>query len=678
MKIFDEILMRLKQFLSDVSEPFMIVLKAGQKLLRGLLNTLVGAPAEAVDSVGQRVIQRASAVDSSLDARADAQKERDLKKKMGAALERLYYTDNFLIRARSVRRWKNFWIFLIELVSFATTYRGLNQFLSALHFMVPLLLAVVIQTCVGYLAAAVSSAGSTPKQKGLLLIALSVSITLSYVGVTETILPYSAYAQEQYGAFSRAYQTVKERGNLAVEAGSSPVTELGGQYDRVEQLLADADSRYSDEALEQANEELAGYESMTVPIVVSLPDRMYQDADGNWTRGSGGSRVQYVPDQNAAPMIESARAKIRFIEEQRGMVEEIRTLLQGAAARTAVTAAVERQMKADGALLPEFMEASHSVQLLREKCQELAGQMESPIAIQFNLEEILQDYRRANRLSEAGDIRPFLEVYGAWKDTQVRPADTGVEMMDATLAVITANNPAQLKEQLDQEVETVYGTLLSALKYVGEEKLAETLARAYEAYHLELPMLYAFYALRPDGEDFGIAVLAAVVAVINDGLAVLIGLWMEQKCMNWCSRRTIGSNDLMPHLYPHFRAVIMPELRKKIGWNFTFEEARDGFAAILEDYLARFQLKPLLIREGFTRCGKMLNNDSGFEKFCAFLLTWGLAKPIRPEDAKTLGLAGADDPDGQYILLSSRAEGWIIDLLGNAAELGYNELAYSV
>lgn len=35
-------------------------------------------------------------------------------------------------------------------------------------------------------------------------------------------------------------------------------------------------------------------------------------------------------------------------------------------------------------------------------------------------------------------------------------------------------------------------------------------------------------------------------------------------------------------------------------------------------------------------------------------------------------------PEHRRILLSSRAEGWLVDLLGNAAELGYNELAYSV
>lgn len=677
MKVIARVLRFCQELFTAVSEPIVLVLRAFQKLLRGVLNVLVGAPAEAVDSMGQRVFERAGSVDSSLDARAEAKREQAIKEKLDAALERLYYTDSFLTRRRSIRRWKNFWILLVEMVSFITTYRGLNQILSALHFVVPLLLAVVIQTSLGYLAAVVSGSGSTPKQKGLLIVVLFISMAFSFVGVTESILPYSSYAQVQYSEFGRAYGMAKECGELAVVAGNNPVAEISGQYAKVDQLLADAERRCSDEMLEKAREELADYESRTVYVVVDQRDPMYQDADGHWIRGNGGSRIEYVPDPDAKILIEAAQAKIDLLEEQRGKIAEIKALLQDKAECVAVTAIVEKQMESDGTL-PEFTETSHVVQLLQEKCRALASEMQSPITIHLNLEEILRDYQRFDRLSEVEDIPAFKEIHDTWKGTQVQPVNTGVELLDMTLAVITVNNPALLKEQLDQTVENSYGTLLSALESIGAEEAAVSLAQAYQAYHMELPMLYAFNALRPDGENFGIAVLAAVVAVINDGLAVLIGLWMEQRCINWGSRRTIGINDVMPHLYPHFRAVIMPILRGRIGWDFDFEEARDGFVGILEDYLSRFELKPLLIREGFTRCGRLASSDPDFEKFCAFLLTWGLAKPIRPEDAKTLGLSDAEDPSTQYILLSSRAEGWIIDLLGNAAELGYNELVYSV
>lgn len=678
MKVIAKVLRFCQELLTAVSEPIAIVLQALQKLLRGVLNVLVGAPAEAVDSMGQRLFERAGSVDSSLDARAEAKREQVIKEKLDAALERLYYTDSFLTRRRSIRRWKNFWIVLVEMVSFTTTYRGLNQVLSALHFAVPLLLAVVIQTSLGYLAAVVSGSDSTPKQKGLLVVVLLISVAFSFVGVTETILPYSSYAQAQYSEFSRAYMTAKERGELAVATGNNPVAEINGQYAKVDQLLADAERCCSDETLEKAREELANYKSMTVYVVVDQRDPMYQDADGHWIRGNGGSHIEYVPDPDAKLLIEAAQKKIDLLEEQRGKIAEIKDLLQDKAEWTAVTAVMKKQMESCGTLLPEFTETSHAVQLLLEKCRELADEIQSPITIHLNLEEILRDYQRFDQLSEVEDIPAFQEIHNAWKETQMQPANTGMELLDATLAVITVNNPSLLKEQLDQTVENSYGALLFALDSVGAEEAAVSLTQAYQTYHMELPMLYAFNALRPDEENFGIAVLAAVVAVINDGLAVLIGLWMEQRCINWGSRQTIGINDLMPHLYPHFRAVIMPILRRRIGWNFDFEEARDGFVGILEDYLSRFELKPLLIREGFTRCGRLADSDPDFEKFCAFLLTWGLAKPIRPEDAKTLDLADVNDPNAQYILLSSRAEGWLIDLLGNAAELGYNELVYSV
>lgn len=675
MKVIVKMRMFCQKLLINISEPVIILLQALQKLLRGVLTALVGAPAEAVDSMGQRVLQRAGKVDASLDAKADAKKERNLEKKLDAALQRLYYTDSFLLQRRSMRRWKNFWILLIEFVSFFTTYRGLNQLFSALHFVVPLLLAVVIQTAVGYLSAVASNSDATPKQKGLLAVVLCISVAFSFVGVMETFLPYADYAQAQYAEFSRVYRTVKDRGNLAVEGGGSPVAELNSQYAKVDQLLADANSRYSDEELEKANEVLSNYENMTISMVVDRPDQMYRDKDGYWIRGSGGSQIEFVPDPDAKPLIQEAQKKVDFLEEQRRRIGEIRALLQGGAAQALVAAAVERQLEADGSLLPEFMEARHAAQLLWEKCEELADEMQSPITLRLNLEEILQSYRNVERLSDVEDIRPFQEVYAAWKDAETQPGEIGIKVLDATLAVMTVNDPSQLRESLNQEVEMCYGALLPALEYVGEEELAGLLKEAYHAYNLELPMLYAFHALPPGSENSGIAALALIVAIINDGLAVLIGFWIEQSYMNWFSKRTIGANDLTPHVYSHFRAVIMPELRRRIGWDFTFEKARDAFADILENYLARFKLKPLLIREGFTRCCEMTDDDPGFEKFCGFLLRCGMAKPICQEDVKTLGLVGADDPNAQYILLSSRAEGWIVDLLGNAAELGYNELA---
>lgn len=678
MKVLKIVLNFCHKLFTALSEPIGIVLQAIRKLLRGTLNVLVGAPAEAVDSVGQRVFKRAGAVDSSLDARAEAKKEWAIEKKLNEALERLYYTDSFLTRRRSMRRWKNFWIVLIELVSFITTYRGLNQILSALHFAVPLILAVVIQTLLGYLSVVASGPESTPKQKGLLVVVLLISMAFSFVGVTETILPYSNYAQTQYSEFGRAYVAAKERGKLAVATRNSPAAEINGQYTKVEQLLADAERRCGDEMLERAKEELADYKGRTIHIVLNRPDLMYRDADGGWVRGSGGSDIEYVPDPDAKPLIDAAQAKIDRMEEQRGAIAEIKGLLQGKAECTAVIAIMEKQMESDSTLLPEFTETNHAIQLLLEKCRGLADEIQSPITINLDLEEILRGYQRFDRLSEVGDIPAFQEIFDVWKETQVQPANTGIELLDETLAAIAVNNPALLKEQLDQTVENSYGALLSALDSIEAEEAVALLTQAYQAYHLELPMLYAFYALRPDGESFSNAVLSVLVAIINDGLAVLVGLWIEQRCMNWGSRRTIGINDLMPHLYPHFRAVIMPILRRRIGWNFVFEEVRDEFVNILEDYLSRFELKPLLIREGFTRCGSLAGRDPDFDKFCAFLLTWGLAKPIRPEDAKILDLSNTEDSNAQYILLSSRAEGWIVDLLGHAAELGYNELIYSV
>lgn len=120
----------------------------------------------------------------------------------------------------------------------------------------------------------------------------------------------------------------------------------------------------------------------------------------------------------------------------------------------------------------------------------------------------MQSQRDAERLSGVEDIRPFREVYAVWKDAETQPGEIGIEALDATLAVMTANDPSQLRESLNQEVEKCYEALLPALEYIGEEELAGLLKEAYQAYDLELPMLYAFHALHPDNENSGIAALA--------------------------------------------------------------------------------------------------------------------------------------------------------------------------
>lgn len=132
--------------------------------------------------------------------------------------------------------------------------------------------------------------------------------------------------------------------------------------------------------------------------------------------------------------------------------------------------------------------------------------------------------------------------------------------------------------------------------------------------------------LRPSDEKFQTCILAAFCALCNDGLAVMIGFLLERKKVFWAMNKTLTRAELMPHLFPHFRSIVLPEIRKRIEGEVTFDRVRDAFAEILLDYLDAFTLAPQLVAEGFTRCRKMSGEDRELDAFFAFLLTRELAK----------------------------------------------------
>ena len=663
----------IKKVLHATFMLFVLTVNSAYKIVYGALTALLEFPAAIVETFSQRLKRHVEQLESSLDSRAEKRKQRSEEELIAVALEQLYYADNPIISAKQSRHIKNALIVALQCISGLMTYHGLVQSMSSLHYAVPLVTTFIIQAGLGYLAVAATREGASRGQKFLLVVFFLFSFSFNYLGMAESRIPYAPYAKEQYVQVFLAYNTARETGMEQLDSSSDPVAELEGQYGKIDQILSDAQTRYSDDELQKHRDLLAEYQEKKIAVQVQKPIIPIYGADGSVVAAGGGTDIEYVPDPAYQPKIEEEQDKIQFIEDQRTLIAELQQLRSGLAAQDKVTAAMHKQMDSSSEFLSEFTAACTNYQLLANKAVELLEKMGSPITIEPDLRKGMQSYLDAQAIRDIPPMPSFDEIYAQWNEDELRPAETGLEVLDDLLAELAVNNPTLLKESLDQAVSDNCHTLAAALQRIGVD--SQPLTEAYLAYDLLDPMAYSFNALLPSGASsrFMGAIITLLLALSYDGVAILIGFLIEHRCVPWTTHRTITARDLMPYLYPHFRKVIMPAIRKRLGSTVTFDSIRETYVELLSEYLNQFTFSPMLVREGYTRYLKVTDGNPDFASFCAFLLTCELARPISSEDLVTLNIMSATS-EGQYLLLTTRAEGWLTDLIGSAAELGYNEL----
>lgn len=668
-----------KKVASVAWEPIRMLVCAVEKLVQTLLAALIQIPIETLSVLVQRLLKNTEQIDTVLDTKLKDKKERLSKKELYAALEQLYYSGEFLGNAKIIKRVKCASIVLLEVVSFMTTYRGLNQMLSALHFAVPLILAIVIQLGLTTLASSLNYGGTTRSQKALLALLLCISLFFSYVGISETLVPYKEYAAREYNSFAQAYDQARFSAQQHLQIGENSAERLGNQYDAINQLISDAKNIYNDESLKQAQEKRDFYMNSKIPVTTQNSVYTSYDENGNPVYSGGGTEIIYVPDPDAKTFIEQAESEIAQIKQGQALIKEIETILSGEGRQEKVLATLEKQIEEENAILSEFTAAVGVTDILVDKCSELSNDVGSNVSIEFDLYDLYLDYRSFSMLEGTNNIRSFSDIVQGWEKDQYS-ANTGVNVLDDTLEILMVNNPSALKESADEGVSDAYTELSSVLIRLNMSESLETLNKAYDQYRLISPVLYAFVGFLPSSGMLQDSLLAVALALINDGLAVLIGLFFEPRRLSWVAHRSYTRKDLMPYLYPHFRSVILPALLAQLkDSDDHFEAIREAFVDVLARYLHSFTLCPALVPSGFCRFYKLSQEqDKYFESFCSLLLRFDLAKEVNGEEAHLLGINTYNDSNCTYILLSCRAEGWLVDLLGSASEMSFHSAIPSV
>lgn len=664
--------------------PFVLLLRSGFQILNAALTTLFAVPAGILDVISSRLQTKVKNLSGSMDSRSQRRREQQEKqqeeKALNTALEILFYAGDFIHHVRISRRVKHFLILGLQAVSFLTTYRGLTQCFAELHFAVPLIFAVVIQVGLTFLAATISYHHAPGSQKFLLVMFLMASMVFSYLGVSESMQPYSEYVQGSYTDFKNSYDQVLARLRENERGGDNPVASLEGQYSKIEQLLREAEAYYGDGVLTEAEQRLAEYREMTVSEIGTKETTTTVYSDGTSVTKGGASILMEKEDPEAKLYIKQEEENIREIRQKRALMEEIRVQLKNSCNLQKAIRILTLQMETEEEL-PEFRKLCTEIETLFSQCEKLAADIDFSQSFSADLEDLLVHYRYTQLAASVEECPDFRELYRAWKEEETRLEITENELLNDVLTALTAHVPTRLRELADDTVFDRYSSLVSVASALGAKEEGARLEEAFQAYQLVHPVTYMLQRLSPKSDMFSTALTCGVIAICNDLLAVLIGLWMEHRQINWVANRTLTRANLVPHLYSQFKAAFSPIILHRLEDNNRgLEEICKVYMDILQDFLHMFQVSARLYPEGYIRFAPAVFEDNDMELLCTFLLTWGFVKIITSEQAQALGIVGKDRQEAatDYLLLSIRGEGWLVEMLGSAADmkLDHPQLAY--
>lgn len=676
-RTFLKLLAFFKNLFTIVLKPFALLFSGVYKIIIAVLHTLVTAPAELMTALAARSEQKAKSLGKTLDAKQAEKreanekrgKENEIREMVGSLLKNRFCLKN----RRNSRIVKIFLIVVLEIVSFGTTYRGLLQCTETLGPHAPFLLAIAIQVALGFLASTISVPNADKGKLAVLGVVLVGSISMSYMGVAESLVDYGKYAEEVYTQYQTTYQNILDKARQSSSSAQNAAATVDGQYDLIDMLLQNADKRYGADALATAQDnvsELAGY---TTTIVVPLPTYVKTLPDGQSYVAGGGSRVETTPDPAMADALLTAKDVVTDIEAHQKTIQSINALLGASLRREQVKQAVTDQSKTaddSNGFTPEFTALAGSIPGLVSEVNGLAADMGNAARVDLNLTEIVHSARQANVISGVQDAKGFSSLRDAWRnDERSDIPDTGSNWFNALLETFSASTPTKLKELVDEETINSYTALKKALG-PGQAELTSQLEAAYAAYGLENPLAFAIDALNPNSALLKEGLIALTLAIINDGLAVLIGALFEDRRLVYAAMEAITPGILRKHIYEAAEDVITPIIAKRLSTatSRSMEDIAIEFANIIGDFVASFEMLDCpQLEEDFSGCAPKSGITAEYRPIYRLLLRCGFLKSIRAEEAASLGLvSSAEQADKSgYLLLTNRGDAWLAELLGS-------------
>lgn len=658
----------LLSLIAIVSYPFIALAKVIWSIAKSIFYILFKLPAEAIASLVERLNKHSKDINKKLDEKTRKDSEKKHAKRITHYLEKLLNTDNVIGNASAAKRIKTFAIVLLQMVSFVTTYYGLYQLFSAINPLIPFLLAVVIQIMLTFLCTKISGASAPKAYRWLLVIFLTISISFSYVGVCYTILTYQNYARDCYIEVSAIMNSNIKDLREKMYDGESPLAQIESAYNEISEVLTSADEQYGEDALEEAEEELREYRSRTIVEKEENPVYITYDSYGNVITYGGGNTVIDVSDPDSVPLIEKKEEDITKIKKINSYINTISESLSKTCNKDTLIETVKEQMENPNEFSETFVQMSGDFKSLCNTTRKLAVKTEHSFTVSFDLEELMNRYRDGEVMKAISIMPDFKTVYRDWSkdpDAEITTDFWG----NFKQSITSLKDYSTLKQILDEQVSDTYRELIEISEKINYP--SDSIREAYENYRLMIPLTYDYSLLNPMNPRFGTALLALIVAIANDGLAVLIGAFLESRKVNWAEKKKSAKKNMTMYIYTQFKAIISPMMIDVPVNSDTPEVYYRWFINFTNEFLNRFDISYKLNDTAYSRyyIGELY--DDKIKTVFSFLSDFGLVRYVSPDEMLTLGLIKTVKDVGRNelcALLSKEGELWLSEIIGGASD----------
>lgn len=652
-----------------ILKPLTELLKAVTLLLNTIVDVVAVFPATLFASFSNRLTHFAASVDSFADTKKDARIKKKQEDALNEAFSKLMLCDDLLTHAQTSSRIKSVLIFLLELVSFPTTYRGLLQVFSTLGSWIPLLLAIVIQTGLAFLSNGAFSHYSPKSHRLLLIIFLTLSVSFSYLGTSESMLNYEEYLRQSYDNFKTAWEISLSEATEHIGDSGNPTSEVLAQRTVAMVIVEEALTDSSAEVITQLSAQEQDLRSRTVWVEVRGNTYPIYDNSGNIIAAGGGktSRVEESdPDSIAAA--DELVLEIQRLRQLNDDATQLEIRLNDQFTEDHLLSILNNQLDQKEATA-EFTSLVSDWNVFAAKINQLASDTGSSLQVGLDLGSLLQNYQSYTSIKEVEHMPDFSQLAND-EESSLDLAFADSDYIQAFLAPFVRKVPLTMMESVTTTVEESYKALKLALQ--GLDSQAEvTLDNAYESFNVEHPFSYFLSPLLFKSDNKLLAILSLLMALAVDGTAVLIGAFFEHRKANWFSRKSFTRSQVAAYGYDQLRAVVLPIITRRLDHQpVTRCNIYTVFGEFIREFLDKFQLCHSLKSEGFSRYAESRNfRDSDCQDLLAFLLSVGMAEVISADEAVELDVLKAHTTADDIVLLSIRADSLFRDMLANACDI---------
>lgn len=667
---------------ATVFRPFWLIIKGTWHLLEQfaeLFSWIADIPTKIKDKIPEvtpKVGEKITAAGEINRERKDRKKRTKVAAALGKEVSELILSEDYLRAERNAKIMKVLLIGLLQLISVFTTYRGLYQCFSQFGVYIPAGFTVVIQLSVFFFSCTIAQRHGHRFRGVLLVIFLFASLSMSYIGIVENLLPYSEYVEVQYEEFNKTFDEEQYALNSAqledsdVTSAEEAKTKVEIEWEHIEAIYNAASECYTKSGLGAKQESQNKLMHQTQTDVVDGGGRVTDFGILNY-----GDDTVTNPDTAAQQAALGMESDINTYQSNLLRVENLSKLLGLDTSDSADADAVTRE-KVDNAVGKQFdpdvktksadyRKLAAKIDTIREDCNALAEAMELSQEVNLDLHSLWESYCDNNVVSELSEMPSFDDVMDEWKTSTPIPEASGKLETFLNKYVISAL-PTDLKHIAETKVDDSYQDFRQTLYALGES--TEILDEAYEEFRLVHPFVHAFSAL---GTSFGTAIIAVIIALFNDCSAVAIGLLISPTHPNWLTDKTFTQKELVPYNYIQFKSVMLTCIAKhfrETDKRPTKQSVYQKFSEIMLEFLDKFRVSGLLVAEGFGRYALAKDLNSPVEtKLLSFMQYFDIARLIKATDAKNLGF-DVNQNDGEIVMLKCRAELWLMDILGTASE----------